>query len=215
MFAAVSPNSAGSLLVACHSSLTLRNPCGHYSTNGSKHDTHTGPSFSQGNRFARLVWNAIWFCLFLPSPRPLHAWRRLLLRLFGATVGRGTHVYPSARIWAPWNLQLGDECGIGDRVTLYSQSKITVGQRAVISQGAHLCGGTHDYTRPGFPLVAAPITIGAEAWLAAECFVLPGITIGEGAVIGARSVVTNDMPAWTVCAGHPCKPIKQRDRFPD
>jgi putative colanic acid biosynthesis acetyltransferase WcaF len=179
----------------------------------SNTDTHTGPSFSRGNRTARLVWNAVWFCLFLPSPRPFHGWRRMLLRLFGAQVGRGVHVYPGAKAWAPWNVTLEEECGIADQVILYSQGKIAVGRRAVISQGAHLCAGTHDYTQPGFPLVTAPITIGAEAWLAAECFVMPGITIGEGAVIGARSVVTKDMPAWTVCAGHPCKPIKSRERF--
>lgn len=173
-------------------------------------NTHTGPSFSLGNRLARLAWGIVWICLFLPSPRPLHGWRRLLLRLFGARVGSGVHVYPSARIWAPWNLQLDDLCGVGDRVILYSQGKITVGARAVISQGAHLCAGTHDHTKPGFPLVTKPITIGAEAWLAAECFVLPGVTIGKGAVIGARSVVTKDQPEWTVCGGHPCVAIKPR-----
>jgi putative colanic acid biosynthesis acetyltransferase WcaF len=83
----------------------------------------------------------------------------------------------------------------------------------VISQGTHLCTGTHDYNKPEFPLVTAPISVGNEAWLAAECFVLPGVEIGEGAVIGARSVVTTNIPSWMVCAGHPCKPIKPRKKF--
>lgn len=175
-------------------------------------DTHHGPSFSLGNRVARVIWNAAWLVLFRPSPRPLHGWRRWLLRRFGATVGPGVHVYPDVRIWAPWNLTLEECCGIGDRAILYTQGRITVGRLAVISQGSHLCAGTHDYTRVGFPLVTKPITIGAEAWLAAECFVHPGVTIGEGAVIGARAVVNKDMPAWTVCAGHPCVSLKPRER---
>lgn len=174
------------------------------------HDTHIGPSFSLGNRLARLAWHFVWLCLFRPSPRPLHGWRRFLLRLFRARIAAGAHVYPGVRIWAPWNLDLGAESGIADGVILYSQDLITVGRRAVISQGSHLCAGTHDYEKEGFPLVTAPITVGAGAWLAAECFVMPGIQIGEGAVIGARSVVTKDMPAWTVCGGHPCRAIKPR-----
>jgi putative colanic acid biosynthesis acetyltransferase WcaF len=128
-------------------------------------------------------------------------------------VGRRVHVYPSVRIWAPWNLKLDEECGIGDHVVLYSQGEIKVGRRAVISQGSHLCAGTHDYEKPGFPLVTKPIRVGADAWLAAECMVLPGISVGEGTVIGARALVTKDMPPWTVCAGHPCRPIKPRVRF--
>ena len=149
---------------------------------------------------------------FLLSPRPLHRWRAFLLRVFGARVGSSVHIYPAARVWAPWNLEIGDGCGIGDGVILYSQGRIRLGAYAVISQGAHLCAGTHDYEKPGFPLVTRPITVGAHAWLAAECFVMPGVTIGDGAVIGARAVVTKDMPPWTVCAGHPCRPLKPRLR---
>ncbi len=175
------------------------------------HDTHTGPSFSLRNRFARLLWNIVTSTFFRLSPTPVHKWRSFLLRMFGAKVGKGVHVYPGVKIWAPWNLELADECGIADRVILYSQGKITIGRRAVISQGAHLCAGTHDYTQPGFPLVTKPIYIGNAAWIAAETFVHPGVTIGEGCVIGARSVVNKDMPSWTICAGHPCKPLKDRE----
>ena len=134
------------------------------------------------------------------------------MRLFGAKIGKGVHIYPGVRIWAPWNLVCGDETGVANGVTLYDQGVISLGRRVVISQGAHLCAGTHDYTLPGFPLVTQPIVVESEAWIAAEAFVHPGVTIGEGAVIGARSVVTKNMPSWMVCAGHPCKPIKQRVR---
>jgi putative colanic acid biosynthesis acetyltransferase WcaF len=174
-------------------------------------DTHVGPSFSLKSRVSRMLWAIVWMLFFYPSPKSFHKWRAFLLRIFGGKVGRGVHVYPSAKIWAPWNLELDDECGIANGVTLYSQGKIFIGKRTVISQGAHLVTGTHDYTKYGFPLITFSIHIGSNVWVAAEAFIHPGITIGDGCIIGARSVVTTDMPEWKVCAGHPCKPIKQRD----
>lgn len=178
--------------------------------NSSAPDAFTGPSFSLGNRLGRALWNLVSLLLFRPSPKPFHAWRAFILRLFGAKLGRGCHIYPKAVIWAPWNLEVGDETGVADGAILYDQAPIRLGRRVVISQGAHLCTGTHDYENPGFPLYAKPIIVGDQAWIAAECFVHPGVTIGEGAVVGARSVVTKDVPPWMVCAGHPCKPIKPR-----
>jgi len=174
-------------------------------------DTFTGASFSLSNRVARIVWDIVYIIFFRFSPRPFHAWRSFLLRCFGAKTGKGVHVYPGVKIWAPWNLDLGDECGIGSGVTLYSQAKIIIGKRSVVSQGVNLCTGTHDYTQPGFPLVAKPITIGDHVWVAMEAFVHPGVTIANGCIIGARSVVIKDMPEWMICSGYPCKPLKPRD----
>lgn len=175
-------------------------------------DTHAGPSFSLQNRLARLVWNVAAFCLFKLSPKPFHGWRRFVLRCFGAKVGAGVHVYPGVGIWAPWNLELDDQCGIASGAVLYSQDKIHIGKKTVISQGTYLCTGTHDYNKIGFPLTTSPIHIGDEVWVAAQAFVHPGVTIGDGAVIGARSVVVRDIPAWTLCSGNPCKPIRERSR---
>lgn len=177
------------------------------------HDTHTGPSFTLKNRLARVCWSIVYYTLFRFSPAPLHGWRSFLLRCFGAKVGRGVHVYPSVKIWAPWNLELKDKCGIGSCVTLYSQGKIYIGERSVISQNAYICAGTHDYTKYGFPLITSPIYIGDETWIAALAFIHPGVIIHKGCVIGACSVVTTDMPAWMVCAGNPCKPLKERPDF--
>lgn len=173
-------------------------------------DTHVGPAFSLRNRMARVVWELVALLFFRFSPKPFHAWRAMLLRCFGAQVGRGVHVYPKAKIWAPWNLELADECGIANGAILYCQDKIIIGRRAVISQGAHLVAGTHDYSKVGFPLITKPIYIGDHVWIAAEAFVHPGISIGEGSVVGARSVVTQDLPEWMVCAGHPCVALKPR-----
>lgn len=173
-------------------------------------NTYSGPSFSLKNRIMRVVWNGIYLILFKYSPKPLHSWRSFILRCFGAKIGKGVHVYPKVFIWAPWNLEVGHESGISDSVILYSQGKIIIGNRVVISQGSHLCTGTHDYTKIGFPLFTKSIIIGNNVWIAAESFIHPGVVIGEGCVIGARSVVIKDMPEWMVCSGHPCKPLKKR-----
>jgi len=178
-------------------------------------DTFTGPSYPLRNRLARLVWNLSWSLFFRPSPVPLHGWRAWLLRAFGARIGRRAHVYPGVRVWAPWNLEVGEEAGIASGVTLYSQARITIGRRAVVSQGSHLCTGTHDYARRGHPLVTKPIRVGDHAWVAAEAFLLPGVAVGEGTVIGARSVVTHDMPDWTICAGNPCRALRKREWVDD
>jgi putative colanic acid biosynthesis acetyltransferase WcaF len=176
-----------------------------YNTN-----THTGPSFSLKIRLQRSLWNVVYYCFFRYSPRPFHEWRSFILRSFGAKVGKHVHIYPGVKIWAPWNLELNDECGVANGAILYSQNKIYLGYRSIISQGAHICTGSHDYTKKGHPLITSPIHIGRQSWIAAEAFIHPGVNIGEGAVIGARSVVTEDMPPWMVCTGHPCKPLKER-----
>jgi len=178
-------------------------------------DTFTGPSFPLSNRMARAIWNLAWGLFFRSSPVWCHGWRRLMLRAFGARIGRGVHVYPAVRIWAPWNLEIGDESGIGNGVNLYAQDRIRIGRRVVISQGAHLCTGTHDYRVPGYPLRTHPIDVGDHAWVAAEVFIHPGVRIGTGTVIGARAVVTRDMPDWMICAGHPCAPLKPRPPLDD
>jgi putative colanic acid biosynthesis acetyltransferase WcaF len=173
-------------------------------------DPRTQPSFSLKNRLARSVWGIAYLFLFRTSPRPMHAWRAFLLKCFGAKIGANCHVYSQVIIWAPWNLVLEEQVGLADGVTCYTMAKITIKSKAVVSQGVHLCTGTHDYNDPNFQLYALPITIGANTWICADAFIGPGVNVGDGAVIGARSVVTKDMPAWTVCAGNPCKPLKQR-----
>lgn len=168
------------------------------------------PSFSFENRLLRFLWDLVYTVLFRYSPKPFHQWRSLILRVFGAKIGTNVRVYPKVIIWAPWNIEIGDESGIANGVILYSQGKIIIGEKVVVSQGTHLCTGSHDYTKSNFPLFTIPIIIENYAWIAAESFIHPGVTIGEGCVIGARSVVTKNTPSWTVCSGNPCKPLKKR-----
>ena len=174
---------------------------------------YTSPSFTFSNRIRRQVWNWVWMFFFRPSPRSLHAWRSFLLKLFGAKLGKGVHIYPGAKIWAPWNIDIGDYSGIADGVTLYSMDTIKIGKYSVISQGSHLCAGSHDYNSPNFQLYAKPITLGNNVWICAEAFISLGVNIPDGVVVGARSLVTKSiLEPWTVCAGNPAKRIGQRTR---
>jgi putative colanic acid biosynthesis acetyltransferase WcaF len=164
------------------------------------------------NKLARAAWNLVWLILYRPSPVPLHGWRRVLLRLFGAQVGAGAHPYPSSRVWAPWNLVMGDHSCLSHQVDCYCVDKVVLGPRVTVSQYSYLCTASHDYTRREMPLVTAPIRIDAEAWVTADVFVGPGVTIGEGAVVGARSTVLRDVAPWTVVAGNPPRVVGQRDK---
>lgn len=177
-------------------------------------DPYTQPSFSMRNRIARGLWSVIWLVLFRPSPRPLHRWRALLLRLFGAKLGQHVHISPSVQVWAPWQLVVGDFVGVGPGASIYNMAAITIGDHAVISQGAHLCGGSHDYNAANFQLIAKPIVIGRHAWVCADAFVGLGVVIPEGAVIGARAVVSKTLEhGWAVYAGNPARLVKERVRY--
>ena len=148
--------------------------------------------------------------LFYLSPRPFWGWRRLLLRLFGAQVGPDVHVYPTVRIAIPWNLELGRACAIGNGAILYSLGRITIGERAAVSQGAHLCAGTHDFKDPARPLLKPPIVIGHDVWICADAFVGPGVVVGASAIVGARAVVMKHVAKFETVVGNPARPIRKR-----
>jgi putative colanic acid biosynthesis acetyltransferase WcaF len=157
----------------------------------------------------RLLWSAVQLPFWLRIPRVMSPIRIALLRLFGAQIGRQCLV-GSARIWIPWNLQMGEYSAIGDSAEIYNLSPVQIGSNSVVSQRSYVCTASHDYTKPNVPIFSLPIKIGDSAWIAACVFISPGIVVGEGAVIGACSVVTREVPPWTVSAGNPCRVIKSR-----
>ncbi len=164
------------------------------------------------SKLARALWNACWLLLFRPTPRGLfYGWRRFLLRLFGARIGKGCHVLPSAKIWQPWKLTMGDYSCLSENVECYSVDEITIGNQVVISQNAFLCCASHEISSPIMELTHRPIRIDSQAWVAARAFVSPGVAIGEGAVVGACAVVTKDVEPWTVVVGNPARFIKRRE----
>jgi putative colanic acid biosynthesis acetyltransferase WcaF len=168
---------------------------------------------SRANWLLRALWECVWLLLFRPSPTPLFGWRRLLLRLFGARLGRRVRVYGSVKIWAPWNLRMADHSCLSPFVICYSVAQISLGRHANVSQYSYLCSASHDYRQLSMPTIAAPITLEEEAWVAADVFVGPGVTIGRGAVVGARSTVTGDVAPWSVVAGSPPRLLAVRAPF--
>jgi putative colanic acid biosynthesis acetyltransferase WcaF len=170
------------------------------------------PSFPLSIRVRRTAWNLCWLFLYRPSLRPMHAWRAMLLRLFGASLGPNCHFYPAAKIWAPWNLTCADSASVGDGAELYNPAPLFLGSHAIVSQGAYVCGATHDFDDPAFPLLAYSMTVGDYAWLCARSVVSPGVNVADGAILGLASVATRDLEPWVVYAGVPAIRVKERKR---
>ena len=162
-------------------------------------------------KIARLAWNVAWLFLFRPTPRGIcYGWRSFLLRLFGAKIGKGCHVLPSAKIWQPWKLTMGDHSCLSENVECYSVDEINIGNQVIVSQNAFLCCASHDISSPIMELMHRPIRIDSQAWVASRAFVGPGVHIAEGAVVGACAVVTKDVEPWVVVAGNPARKVGER-----
>ena len=166
--------------------------------------------WSNTELLSRFLWDLI-RPFFTLSPRLAWGWRRGLLRLFGARIGDHVHIYPSVRIIIPWHVSIGDYTAVGDRAILYALGPITIGERVTISQGAHLCAGTHDWRDTTMPLLKQPIDIGDDAWVCADAFIGPNVTVGHRAIVGARAVVMRDVAPSAIVAGNPAKLIRMRD----
>jgi putative colanic acid biosynthesis acetyltransferase WcaF len=165
--------------------------------------------YSRLELFRRILWS-FGRLFFRFSPRPCFGWRRFVLRCFGAKIGVHVHIYPSTWIYFPWNLTVGDWSAIGEQAFIYNLGPVTLGAQVTISHRAQLCAGTHDYTQPDLPLIKPPIVIHDQAWICADAFVGPGVTVGEGAIVGARAVVMKNIEPWDIFAGNPAKVIKKR-----
>lgn len=169
-------------------------------------------SLTLTNKLRRLFWNISCLILFRPFGLPIFKkWRILVLRLFGAKIGNGCVVHSSVKIWAPWNLIIGDYTAVGPNAELYNPAKIELGSKVTISQYAYLCTASHDFTMNLHPLITEPIIVNDFAWVAAKSFISMGVTIGEGAVVGATASVYKDVEPWTVVGGNPAKFIKKRE----
>ena len=169
------------------------------------------PGFRGAPAWKVQLWWCVQATLFRWSPQFLYPFRAALLRLFGAKVGYKVLLRPSVTVTYPWHVSIGDYAWIGDDVVLYSLGRITIGEHAVVSQKSYLCAGDHDMQDPAFAIRGTPINIGRAAWLAADVFVAPGVSIGAGTVVGARSTVLSDLDAGGFCAGSPCRLLRPRN----
>lgn len=156
------------------------------------------------------LWWIVQALLFNSSPQFLYSWRRFLLRLFGASVGKKVKIRPSVKITYPWKVIIGDYSWIGDDVILYSLGDISIGKNVVVSQKSYLCAGTHDYNKMDFTILNPPITIEDEVWIATDVFIGPGVKVGKAAVVGARSSVYKNLEGEKVYNGNPARFIKNR-----
>ncbi len=156
------------------------------------------------------LWWIVELTLFRLSPQFMYGWRRWLLRRFGAQVGENVIIRPTVKITYPWKVSIGDYSWIGDDVCLYSLGEIEIGKNVVVSQRSYLCTGSHNYQCTSFDIFAQKIVIDDEVWVASDVYIAPGLRIGRGAVVGARSSVFSDLPEGMICIGNPAKPIKKR-----
>jgi putative colanic acid biosynthesis acetyltransferase WcaF len=168
------------------------------------------PTFPLRVRAFRLLWLIAWWMLISWTPRQMRGWRRTILRAFGARLSGNANVFGSARVWYPPNLEMGPGSCLGPRVKCYNIAPITVGANVIVSQDTHLCTASHEMDSGGFQLVARPIEIRDRVWIAAECFIGPGVVVGEGAVLGARGAAFGDLRPWAIYRGNPAVPIKER-----
>ncbi len=159
-------------------------------------------------------WWVVQATLFRGSPQVLYGFRRWLLRAFGADIGKGAIIRSSVRVTYPWKVKIGSYSQIGDDVVIYSFAPITIGNSVVVSQKSYLCSGTHDFRSESFEIQSYPITIEDQVWLAADVFVAPGVTVGKGTVVGARSSVFTDLPEMMICTGSPARPVRPRIQRP-
>ena len=165
--------------------------------------------YSKRELLLRVIWG-FGKLVFRLTPRPWFGLRRAILRCFGAKVGGNVNIYPSALIYFPWNLEIGDDSSIGEWALIYNLGIVRIGCRTTVSQRVHLCAGTHDYTNPAMPLIKPPITIGDEVWLCADSFVGPGVIVSDRAIVAAASVVVKNVAESTIVGGNPSQVIKQR-----
>ena len=168
------------------------------------------PGFRGQNAVVVMLWQFVQSTLFALSPQPFFAWRRLLLRLFGAKIGRKVLLRPTVRVTYPWKTEIGDFSWIGDHVELYSLDRISIGSHSVISQRSYLCTGSHDMNDIAFSYITAPIVVDDQVWIASDVFVAPGVKVGRGAVVGARSTVLKNIPPEVVASGEPARVIRSR-----
>lgn len=174
----------------------------------SKYENHLG----RKHQVIRLLWGITWALCASWMPRSMFSgWKRCLLRLFGATIDSTAAVYSSAKVYYPANLIMGRYACIADDVVCYNAAPVIMKDNTTVSQGAYLCTASHDVHNPSHPLITAPIIIEDQAWVAAQAFVGMGVTIGQGAVAGARAVVLKDVEPWTIVGGNPARFIKKRD----
>jgi putative colanic acid biosynthesis acetyltransferase WcaF len=186
---------------------------GHVGSDAELPDARHISAYSAREKIGRMLWAIVQVTAFRGSFHNWYRWRAWVLGAFGAKVHPTARIRRTVRIECPWNLSIGESSSVGDRAILYCLGPVTIGSRVSISQHAHICAGSHDYTRPEMTLLRPPIEIESDAWIAADAFVGPNVTVGEGAILGARGVAFKNLSPWMIYAGNPARELRPRPRF--
>lgn len=168
------------------------------------------PNFRGRSAFIVQLWWIVESTLFAMSPQFMFAWRRFLLKIFGAKIGKNVKIRSTVRCTYPWKIKIGDHSWIGDDVVLYSLCDLEIGESVVISQKSYICTATHDQSKTTFDQIGKKVIIEDQVWIATDVFIAPGVTVGRGAVVGARSNVFSDIPSGTLSYGSPASVVRQR-----
>lgn len=166
----------------------------------------------RGGAVRAILRSLFYFGLMLAAYIPSVILRRLVLRCSGAQIGRGVNLFRAVFTIAPWRLQIGEGTTVGDHSWLDSRGGLTIGKNVNISAQTAIWTAQHDINSPDFAGVTKPVIVGDRVWLSFRCTVLPGVTIGEGAVVATGAVVTRDVPPFTLVAGVPARPVAARSR---
>lgn len=188
---------------------------GDYVDQGADPNNRGKSPYTLKAKVARVLWGVVQITLFRGSFHNWYGLRRRLLTLFGASIHPSVRIRRTVHVEIPWNLTIGEDSSVGDRAILYCLGPVTLGKGVAISQGAHLCAGSHDYTLKSMPLLRPPIIIEDEAWIAADAFVGPAVRVGEGAILSSRGCAMKDLEPWSIYAGNPAKLVKPRPPFRD
>lgn len=167
--------------------------------------------WSLNEKIKEATWIICYILFFRFTPKYWVKWRNRILSIFGAKIHGTPYVAPSAKIKKPWNLVLEDRACIGPDVDIYNLGIVAIGLRSTVSQQTYICNGSHDLSLSTLPLITSEIVIGDDVFIGARVLILLGVKINNGAVVGAGSVVSKDIPEWMICAGNPCKPFKARN----
>lgn len=180
-----------------------------YLKNANQKDAYSSP-WSRKEAILVRVWEVVWNIAVRWMPKITSRWYVFLLKLFGCKISGKPYVAPTCRIYAPWLLTLKDHCALGSRSEVYNLGPVIIGAKTTVAQYVYLCNGTHDFSNERMPLIVGTMVIGEKVFVGAKSIILPGLTIGDNAIIGAGAVLTHDAEAWGIYGGNPARFIKWR-----
>ncbi len=166
--------------------------------------------YKPGGKVKRTLWyflNFFFLKSFLPYPS---SFKVLILKVFGAKIGKGVVIKPDVNIKYPWFLEIGDNSWIGEGVWIDNIAQVKIGSNVCVSQGSYILTGNHDYKKESFDLMVKPVVIEDGVWVGAKSVVCPGVTLKSHSILSVGSVLTADTEEYAVYKGNPAVKVRKR-----